>query len=202
VTTTAAIAPSPAQVGQVPPERAAALAARLLAGHRERRDRKPATAAAFGRALAATAPGSEHGQLLAAALRPAKWEDRSLQQRLVFGMARRGETPTARALESRLGQLEERRAHRERLRGTAASIAGRDAGKAGAFIAGTLGDTGQDPTWTELATAMGWPRKPYGLREGIIRSLAEAGWLQVSTEPRSLRPGPKSTETETETGSA
>jgi hypothetical protein len=71
--------PSPEQV-----ERAVALAAKLLAAHSDRSDRKPVTAGAIGRALVVTPPGSDHGKLLAAALRPAKWKDRPGEQCVVL----------------------------------------------------------------------------------------------------------------------
>jgi hypothetical protein len=76
MTMAAAAPPKPELVGRAQVERATALAAKLLAGHDHRADRKPETAAAFGRALASTPPRSEHGKVLAAALRPADWKDR------------------------------------------------------------------------------------------------------------------------------
>ena len=110
--------PTPAQI-----ERAIAVAAKLLRAHTDRQDRKPVTAAAFGRALVVTPPGSGHGKLLAAALRSGKWKDRTSEQRVVLKLARRGETPTAAAIASLRDGAAAHQAHMDRLRDAAAAIA-------------------------------------------------------------------------------
>jgi hypothetical protein len=181
--------PSPEQI-----ERATAIAAKLLAGHDDRTDRKPRTASAFGRALTLTPPGSDHGKLLAAALRPARWADRTREQCVVLQLARRGETPTAGAVAARLDQLEAHRAHVDRLRAQAAPLGAADGPRAAAHVAQVVRATAEGPTWWELGDAMGWPRNKF-VREFVIRGLAAAGWLRVGPEPRSLRPGPKAMET-------
>ena len=103
--------PTPAQI-----ERAIAVAAKLLRAHTDRQDRKAMTAAAFGRALVVTPPGSDHGKLLAATLRSGKWKDRPPEQRVVLKLARRGETPTAAAIASLRDGAAAHQAHLDRLR--------------------------------------------------------------------------------------
>ncbi len=185
-------APKPAQPSPEQVERATALAARLLATHDDRRDRKPLTAGAIGRALTLTPPGSDHGRLLAAALRPAKWVDRPREQCVVLQLARRGETPTAAAVAARLDQLEAHQAHLDRLRAHAQLFIAADGPRAAAHVAQVVRATGAGPAWWELCDGMSWPRHKF-VREHVIRGLAAAGWLQVGPKPRSLRPGPKAT---------
>lgn len=184
-TMTTATAAAPAQI-----DRATMLAARMLRASAQRRDRKPLTAAAFGRALAATQPGSAHGKVLAAALRSADWHARPREERIVLGLARSGETPTAAALAARLGQLAAKRDRLRRARDRARAIADRDGQAASACVARVVAETGAGPTWGELAAFCGWPRDK-GLRQMVIRELAAAGWVTTGQAPRSLRPGPE-----------
>ena len=65
-----------------------------------------------------------------------------------------------------------------------------DAATASHYVAQRVHATGEGPTWTELLTAMGWPRT----KVWIIRTLARHGWLITGTATRSLRPGKKATE--------
>lgn len=62
-----------------------------------------------------------------------------------------------------------------------------DAATASHYIAQRVQATGEGPTWTELLTAMGWPRD----KVWIIKTLARRGWLITGTATRSLRPGRK-----------
>ena len=168
------------------------IAAKLLAGHDFKPNRRPGVARAFGLALAATSPRSGHGQVLAAALRPARWSDRPAEERAVFQLARRGETPTEAAVAAWLESRRRRQERWDRDAAAAAEAAAADGPRAAAYVAAVVRDTGQGPTWTELARAMEWPRQPWGLRNAIIRVLARDGWLATGTEPRSMRPGTRS----------
>ncbi len=180
----------PAKPTQAQIERATAVAAKLLRAHTDRQDRKPVTAAAFGRALVVTPPGSDHGKLLAATLRSGKWKDRPPEQRVVQKLARRGETPTAAAIASLRDGAAAHQAHLDRLRVQAGPFIGADGPRAAAHVAQVIQATGAGPTWFELARALGdWPRDNF-TREYIIRGLATADWLETGTKPRSLRPGP------------
>lgn len=180
--------------------RAAELVTRLLADRKPRLSKKKlaVAAAALGKALATTSPATPHGQLLARALRPAPGE-RPDDELAVYRLACKGETPTEAAVRAWLegaGQRRER-AHRlhergVRVRAEAASIAAADGERTAAYVAQVVADTGSGPCWAELASAMEWPRQPWGLRNAIIRVLARDGWLATGTEPRSMRPGPRS----------
>jgi hypothetical protein len=171
-------------------EHGAKIAAKLLAGHDHKADRKPVTARAFGQALAVTEPGSEHGRLLAAALRPGSWGDRPETERVVLRLARRGDTPTASAVQNWLDGIRQHQERGHRLRAEAAPLIEGDAVRAAAHVAQVVRDTGAGPTWRELARAMDWPMSPWGTHSAIIGGLAMAGWLEFTSRPRSLRPGP------------
>jgi hypothetical protein len=182
---------------QAPPtaaeiERATALATRLLKG-RWRGKQLAAVAAAIGRALTVTAPGSEHGQLLARALRPAVAE-RPDDECSVFWLAKRGETPTAPAVAAALQGLAERRVRTERHHALAAQFVAADGPRAAAYVADVVGSTGTGPTWGALTRAMGWP---WSVANLVIKQLAQAGWLRTGEEPCSLRPGPAAHQRET-----
>jgi hypothetical protein len=75
-------------------------------------------------------------------------------------------------------------------RAAAAPYVEADGPKAAVYVARVVRETGTGPTWCELQQAMGWPRQPYGLGAAIIHDLARTGWLEFTSEPRSLRPGP------------
>jgi hypothetical protein len=173
-------------------DRYTAIAAKLLAGHDFKPDRRPAVARALGLALAATSPQSEHGQVLASTLRPARWADRPAAERAVLQLARHGETPTEAAVTVWLEGARRRRERGQQIDATITAYVEADGARAADYVAGVVRDTGQGPTWTELARAMGWPGKPWGLRSAIIRRLARAGWIEFTTETRSLRLGPGS----------
>jgi hypothetical protein len=166
------------------------IAAKMLAGHNHKQDRRPAVAQAFGRALAATSPRSGHGQLLAAALRPGLWRERPAAERAALKLARRGETPTEAALEAWLEGARRRRERDEQARSAVAACAEAGGPRAAEYVATVVRDTDQGPTWAELSQAMDWPRQPWHLRGAVIHQLAREGWLQFTSEPRSLRPGP------------
>jgi hypothetical protein len=145
-------------------------------------------AAAIGKALVATPPGSEHGQLLARVLRPAAGE-RSDDERAVLWLARRGETPTAAATAAASQGLANRQDCGRRVRVAATPLVEADGPRAAAYVAAVVAATG--PTWADVGRAMDWPRYPWNLRAVVIEQLARAGWLQTGKQPRSLRPGPK-----------
>ena len=109
---------------------------------------------------------------------------------MVLQLARRGETPTAAAVAARLDQVDARHARMERFRAKAQPFLAEDGPRASAHVEAVIRTTGARPTWWELGDAMSWPRDNF-LRAYVIRGLALAGWLQVGTKPRSLRPGPK-----------
>lgn len=176
------------------------LAAKMLrASGTSYRDRKPATAQAFGKALAATEPGSPHGRVLAAALKPARWDSRPQAQRIVLGLARAGVTPTEAALSARLDQIDAKRARiqreREEAMVTAARhreealvLADRDGPAASAYVARIVEETGDGPAYSELSSAMGWPRNKI-VRERAVRQLIADGFMRGGVAPRSLRAG-------------
>jgi hypothetical protein len=158
----------------------------MLGQQSGRRRADPQAAAAFGRALAVTAPKSPHGQLLIAALRPRPLADRSAAERAVHWLAARGETPTAGAVASRLEMIRVRRDGAERRKGQADQLADRDAMKAAAHVGQVVTATGAGPTWTELGKAMGWP---HDAKNAVITRLIRTGWLEIGQAPRSMRPG-------------
>jgi hypothetical protein len=105
-------------------------------------------------------------------------------------MARRGDTPTEAAVAAWLDGKRQRRERWQRLDAATAARIESDGPKAAAYVAGVVAGTGEGPTWHELVTAMGWPRKPVGVGQAVIHGLAAAGWLTTGTSARSLRPGP------------
>lgn len=167
---------------------AVALAEKLLraGGHRGRW--VPVAAVAMGRALVRTTPGSEHGKVLAAALRAPRLGDPG-GVGAVLRLARSGITPTQAAVASCLEQQEGHIRRLAAVRALARDLAGAEVEgpRAAAWVAGVLAETGTGPTWGELAAAMGWPRPVAGVQ---IRALIAGGWLTASSRPRSLRPGP------------
>jgi hypothetical protein len=182
-TTTATKAPmTPAQV-----ERASALAAKLLTG-RVHGKALPAAAAAFGKAIATTPPGSAHGQVLACVLRQEGQQGNTEQATL--WLATRGETPTPQAVAAAVPQLASRLARQARLAAAAAPFVEADGERAAGYVAKVIGGTGEGPTWAELGNVMGWPDHPLGLRGEVIHELARARWLRFGRKPYSLRPGP------------
>jgi len=170
--------------------RATALAATLLQGHRLG-TRLPLAAATVGRALVATSPKSDHGQLLARALQAAT-DGRPADERAVLWLARRGEIPTAAAVAARIEGEARHHAAAKVLRAVADWAAAEDGPQASEYVAAVLAETGTGPTWRELGAALGWPRRPHDTIYVIITRLAAAGWLdQGDKTARSLRPGRK-----------
>jgi hypothetical protein len=145
----------------------------------------PQLAAALGRALARSARGSEHRKLLAAALRARKPGERTPEERAVWWLARRGETPTPGAVATRVAE-DQRRQERAAL---VEQLAHDDGLRAAVEVARTVRRTGAGPTWRELARALGWPDWAAPL---VIPRLESAGWLAAGTERGSLRPGKRS----------
>jgi hypothetical protein len=149
--------------------------------------KSPATreqgALAFARALVATAPGSDHGRLLVAALKATADTD---EVRAVLALAKAGVSPTEAAVHAWLQASAERRENQARLRREAATLAARDGARAREWTAQVVAQTGAGPTWAELSTAMGWPRR---VRNPVMAELAAAGWITTGKAHRSLRPG-------------
>jgi hypothetical protein len=143
-------------------------------------------ARAFGRAMAVTPPGSEHGRLLVAALRSPKGPGRPLPVQVAAWLAGRGTSPTPAAIEGRIREVTGSAERRTRL------LASLDGAAAAAFVAAFWAEHGQGPTWAEVARAMGWPRNSAEL---AIPQLARQGWLTPGgrDEPRSLQAGPQAT---------
>ena len=100
-------------------------------------------------------------------------------------LVRRGITPTPAAV---AGLVADKAARRVQEAAEVAEIATRDGAAAAAAVARIVADTGTGPTWTELRSTMGWPRR--AARE-ITPKLLQAGWLTSTTDHRSLRPGPQ-----------
>jgi hypothetical protein len=175
-------------------ERAATLVATLLKG-RGRKDGTPAAAGALGRALGATQPKSEHGQLLFRTLRSlqadAGGKPRADDERAVWWLACRGQTPSPAAVAGRIRAVESARSTAAAVRAAVAAIAEHDGPKAAAYVADMLARDGTGPTWRELADAMDWPRIPYEIRFVAVTRLVHAGWLETGEAERSLRPGRK-----------
>ena len=147
-------------------ERLTEIAARMLAGHGFKPDRRPVVAQAFGRALASTSPSEPHGQLLASARhRPRPRSAPTWMAAVAAGILPGG-----------------RRGHRGPHLPTMVRVP--------LLMSPRLCVRPGLGLWRELATAMNWSRKPKALCDGIIRGLAEAGWLTIGTSARSLRPGP------------
>jgi len=116
-------------------------------------------------------------------------EERSAWLQLVRG----GMTPTPAAVAGLVASTAARSARRARVAAELADIAKRDAAAAAATVARILADTGTGPTWTELGRVMGWPIN--AARSSIVPRLLRACWLTSTPEPRSLRPGPRHTNT-------
>ncbi len=116
-------------------------------------------------------------------------EERSAWLQLVRG----GMTPTPAAVAGLVASTAARSARRAREAAELAAIAKRDAAAAAATVARILADTGTGPTWTELGRVMGWPIN--AARSSIVPRLLRACWLTSTPEPRSLRPGPRHTNT-------
>lgn len=106
-------------------------------------------------------------------------------------LAERGQNPTDDAIAA---LVERRRAASRRDREADRHTefvrhAGREHGHAAAlFVASHLEQAGYGPTWRELADHMEWPPAAH---VRIIRRLASKRWLEFTTAPRSLRPGPR-----------
>jgi hypothetical protein len=167
-------------------ERATQLATGALTRIGRGRVPERGTAEAFGRALAGTHPRSPHGQLLTAALQVRPWADRTLAERVCHWLARRGETPTARAVASRLEQAGGQEQRAEERQVLTKQLAERDGLRAAVYVAGIVRDTGAGPTWRELGRAMGWPgwAVPW-----VVGQLERDGWLTTGPAERALRPG-------------
>ena len=111
--------------------------------------------------------------------RPAKG---SPQAKAFANLVRRGKTPTPEAIAALVDAWERRDAFFAGLDDTAASF------QAAAFVDSVVRDTGAGPLWSELGAAMGWPRE---FTTAAINRLTGNGWLQSTTETRSLRAGPR-----------
>ena len=103
-------------------------------------------------------------------------------------LVRGGMTPTPAAVAGLVADKAARRARRVQEAADVAEIATRDGAAAAVAVARIVADTGTGPTWTELRSTLGWPRR--AARE-IIPKLLQAEWLTSTTDHRSLRPGPR-----------
>jgi len=103
-------------------------------------------------------------------------------------LVRGGMIPTPTAVAGLVADKARRRARRVQEAAGVAEIATRDGAAAAVAVARIVADTGTGPTWTELRTAMGWPR--HAARE-ITPKLVQAEWLTSTTDHRSMRPGPR-----------
>lgn len=171
-----------------------AQARKTVQGLVDSRWKSPATreraALAFARALVATTPGSDHGRLLVQAL---KATADTTEVRAVLTLAKAGTSPTQAAVHALLQLDANRQKTRTRLRQEAARrrqeaapLAAQDGPRAQEWTAQIVAQTGTGPTWSELSTAMGWPRQ---LRKPVIAALITTGWITTGETPRSMRPG-------------
>jgi hypothetical protein len=148
------------------------------------------TVRAFGRALAATPPSSDHGQLLASTLKTlsAGQQLADPSQRAVLWLARRGETPTAGAVTGRLDAVatEQKRparqaGHWKRIHAEAEAI---DDDLVVKYVGEINDTTGTGPLWSEVGRQFGLR---YAVTQQVIMSLRCAGRLAYTKETRSLR---------------
>lgn len=109
-----------------------------------------------------------------------KPEKGSPQAKAFAHLVRRGETPTPEAIGKLVEQWQQRDAFFAMLAGD------EEPRRVAAFIDSVVRETGDGPLWSEVATGMGWPR---GLNTGAMNRLATDGWVEFSTQTRSLRPG-------------
>ena len=129
-------------------ERYTALVTKTLAA---RRDVTPVAAAALGKALAAANPSSDHGQVLAAAVRalgaaPRKWPTDPAQE-AVWWCAKRSTTPTAAAVADRLATIAARRKRNTTRWAEITRIVTEDGPRAAAHVAEVVRETETGPTW-------------------------------------------------------
>lgn len=149
----------------------------------------------LARVLMRTHPKSQHGQLLMRALSPASPQKRSEPENAVRWLIKRGQSPTPEAVADRLQIVQAQKAPKIDIWDIAESIAARDGMRAAQTIAEQIAETGQAPTWFELARALDWPRKQTRF-DPIFRLLEREGWIVTGPEPRSIRPGRRYQETE------
>lgn len=106
----------------------------------------------------------------------------------VWWLARKGETPTAKAVDNRLASAASARVRARRRREQADEIAARDASAAAEYVSEVVRVTGDGPLWSEIGAKFGWG---WAVRSDVIHRLAHAGWLTFTKAERSLRPGPR-----------
>ncbi len=141
----------------------------------------------LAKVLMATHPRSEHGQLLVRALQPGTGY-RSPEEIAVRFLVRQGMTPTIPAVAGYVRALAAREAKDTERTSAASQIAGSDGLRAAQFVADRIRDTGEAPTWLDLAINLGWPRNNIVYAK-VIKQLERDGWITTGREPRSLRPG-------------
>lgn len=139
--------------------------------------------AALADVLTVTAPTSQHGRLVLAALDPQRASDdsRPPEEEAVRALLAHGQAPTPEAVAIEAADI-------TRVAGATRDQVRDEGRKAAELVAGWWRATNAGPTWAELAIAMGWPGRSAADRH--IRMLEKARWLTTGLAPRSLRPGP------------
>lgn len=141
----------------------------------------------LAKVLMATRARSEHGQLLIRALQPGTGY-RSPEEIAVRFLVRQGMAPTIPAVTGYVRALADREAKDTERTSTASRIAESDGFRAAQYIADRIRDTGEAPTWLDLAINLGWPRNN-AVYAKVVRQLERDGWITTGREARSLRPG-------------
>jgi hypothetical protein len=105
-------------------------------------------------------------------------------------LVRRGQVPTAGAVQGEMASRSASAARRRQLETTLAATVADLTGTgpaAAAYVRGYRERTGHGPSWGELRRQAGWPRE---VTDEMMTRLRAAGWLAYDDEPGSLRPGP------------
>jgi hypothetical protein len=105
-------------------------------------------------------------------------------------LVRRGQVPTAGAVQGEMASRSAGAARRRQLEKTRATTVEDLTGTgpaAAAYVRGYRERTGHGPSWGELRRQADWPRE---VTDELMTRLRAAGWLDYNDEPGSLRPGP------------
>ena len=100
-----------------------------------------------------------------------------------YALRREGHTPTEAAVRGRVATWAESKAARKARAERARQLVEADGARAAEWVRAWRAEHGEGPLWSELCTAMGWPRR---VGEATIRALRDAGWVTFTEETRSL----------------
>jgi hypothetical protein len=131
----------------------------------------------IARAIMVTPPGSAHGDVLGDLIlalgRGGVRADADANVRAAWWLVSTGQTPTARAVASRLASQRAHTAHEAQIRELAAeadAIARRDGPAIAEWRIARLRETGSLPTWRAVCREFGFPPSHVGL---LVNALAE-----------------------------